>query len=433
MRTRSMRAGFAAVSVTGLMLMGAGPAHADGTDPLGNPLGNVVNQVKKSVQDATAKKSAGTTVPSKDAPDPPVSDDDSPNHETTNPTSPDHASSQVGHVTVGGQDVLGVGSDKATVKDDDSTEADSTLLAVGGQEIVGAHAKSDGGPTSSHGGAPEIPVCEQSDGALCLDLLYSDAWADDNGTTSDSRSQSGLANLCLGGIDNTGETCDGGATVDLAASRSSAHRNQQSGRTTGTAQSGLANVCVQREGDACTVTADAISSYGHSDSDGSASRSSQVLNFSLAGNAAGAPNDAFAIAVPEPVPGGEVDCTHPTTPPTLLCVFGNQGETYFGDNVVGTSQTALDAMGFDQNLLANFAHTETLVHDDGGEAVVLPPSNPNSPDNPTSPAHPRPVTQVDDGVLPNTGGVWSGLLGIGLALFGLGAVATAWDRRRMTV
>ena len=430
MRTRAMRAGFAALTVSGLIMMGAGSAHADGTDPLGDPLGDVVNQVKKSVDDARGTKSTGATVPSKDAPDPPVSDDDSPGHETTNPSSPDHASSQVGHVGAGGEDVLGVGSDKATVNDDDSTESDSTLLAVGGQEIVGAHARSDSGPGSSHGGAPEIPACEQTDGALCLDLLYSDAWANDDGTSSDSRSQSGLANLCVGGSDATGETCEGGATVDLAGSRSTAHRNQHSGRTTGTAESGLANVCVQREGETCTATADAISSYGHSDSDGSASRSSQVLGLTLAGNAAGAPNDAFAIAVPPPVPGGEVDCTHPTTPPTLLCIFGNQGETYFGDNVVGTSQTALDAMGLDQNVLATLGHAETLVHDDGGEAVVEPPS---TPDQPTNPAHPRPATQVDDGVLPNTGGVWSGLLGIGLALFGTGAVATAWDRRRVAV
>ncbi len=426
MRTSTMRAGFAAMLVTGLVTMGAGAAHADGTDPVGD----VVNQVKKSVDDATGKKSTGATVPSKDAPDPPVSDDDSPGYESTNPSSPDHASSQAGHVEVGGQDVVGIGSDKATTNDDDSSEADSTLLAVGGQEVIGAHAKSDGGPGSSHGGAPEIPACEQSDGAFCLDLLYSDAYATDDGTRSDSKSQSGLANLCLGGSDATGETCDGGATVDLASSRSVTHRNQHSGRTTGSARSGLANVCVQREGDACTATADAISSSGRSDSDGSTSRSSQVANFAIAGQALGAPNDAFAIAVPPPVPGGEVDCTHPTTPPTLLCLFGNQGETYFGDNVVGHSQTALTAMGLDQNLLAILGHSETLVHNDGGEAVVRPPSTPN---HPTNPAHPRPATQVHDGLLPNTGGVWSGLLGIGLALFGMGAVATAWDRRRVAV
>jgi hypothetical protein len=393
--------------------MGASVAHAS-DDP--DPLGDLLHQVTKAT--APVKQSGTTTTPSQDAPDPPVSDSDSPGHETRNPSAPDHAAGQVGHVELGGADLADVSGDRSTVNDDDSTRSDSTLLAVGGQEIIGAHADSQG-QQSSHGGAPEIPACDQTDGKVCLDLLYSDATASDHGTDSRSASRSGLANLCLGGDDPTGDTCDSGAAVDLAGTSSSAHRNQTTGRTTAQSSSGLANVCVQRDPvtHQCTVTADAVSSNGQADSDGEASRSSQVLGLGIAGNPAGVPTDPFTVSVPP-------DCTSPS----VLCLFGNQGETYLQPGLAGTAQTALDLSALDGTVTGSLAHTETLVHDDGGEAVVEPPTTPGQP---TTPAHPRPAAHVDDGILPNTGGVWSGLLGIGLLLFGLGAVATAWDRRRV--
>lgn len=416
MRARkTWRASFAAMTAAGLVLMGASVAHA-ADDP--DPIVDLVNQVHKAT--SPVKKSTTTTVPSKDAPDPPVSDDDSPGHETTNPSAPDHASGQVGHVEVGGTDLADVGSDRSTVNDDDSTKSDSTLLAIGGQEIIGAHADSNG-QKSSHGGAPEIPACDQSDGKVCLDLLYSDASASDNGTQSSSHSSSGLANLCLGGDDPSGDTCNNGVTADLAGTDSSAHRNQTTGRTTAQSASGLANVCVQRDPitHQCTASADAVSSNGQADSDGEASRSSQVLHLQLAGNPAGAPTDPFTVSIP-------ADCTSPS----IVCVFGNQGETYLAEGLAGTSQTGLDLTALDDNLKATLAHTETLAHNDGGEPVVDAPTVPGQP---TTPARPRPAVHVNDGILPNTGGVWSGLLGIGLLLFGFGAVATAWERRRAAV
>ncbi len=79
----------------------------------------------------------------------------------------------------------------------------------------------------------------------------------------------------------------------------------------------------------------------------------------------------------------------------------------------------------------SLAQSETLAHNDGGRAsyVVSPPKASHQP----AAAHQHAVTQVVDGILPNTGGVWSGLLALGLGLFASGALATAWGRRRVTL
>ncbi len=431
-----------ALTTATMVVLGAGTASAT-DDP--DPAGDLVKKVTKTVN-STVTKSTSTTssqrsapVPSRDAPNPPATDDDSPGHETANPTAPDHGSSYVAHVTLGGNDVADVAKGKSTVNDNDSTTADSTLLGLFGMEIIGSHADSKNGPSEDHGAFPKIPLCKSSGGAVCLDLLYSDSYATDNGRSSDASTDNGAANLCVSDTPTpTGGVCNELLSAKLLTSSSSAHRNQSTGRTTAASQSSAADVCVQRDPilGTCTVKADALSSDGQASSDSprSASRHSQVLNVAIAGNAVPAGpitgTEPFAITIPPP------DCPDQS----LVCVFGNQGETYLGKDLAGTSQSALDIFalpGTPLELHAELAHSETLVHNDGGTTVLSPPTNHNPSTNPG--AHPRPAANLDnnsaadsvnDGVLPHTGGVWSGLLSIGLLLVGAGAMALAWARRR---
>jgi hypothetical protein len=418
-RRHAFTAPLIAVATATLLFAGTGAAHA-ADDP--NPVGNLVKKVDQSVSGAV-KQNSKASVPSQNAPDPaPSNDSDSPGHETPNPQAPDHGSSYVGHGELAGQDLIDVGHGTSTVNDDGSTSADSTLLAVGGQEIVGSHASSDG-RRESHGAAPAIPACEQSSGAVCLDLLYSDSYATDNGSSSDSRTDNGVANLCVGGSDPTGATCDAPVGATIGDSQSHAHRNQITGRTTASSNSELLSICLQRDPitHLCTVNADALSSHGDADSDGDAHRSSDVANLDFPGSPAGQATQPFAVSVP-------MDCTSPSA----LCVFGNQGETYLGQNLVGTSQSALDIFALDRNLFVGLAHSETLVHNSGARPPVVSPPKVQAP-KAQPPAVQHTVAKVVDGVLPNTGGVWSGLLALGLGLFAAGAMATAWDRRRARV
>ncbi|MGI9156933.1 MAG: hypothetical protein ACR2FG_09890 [Marmoricola sp.] len=451
-----------ALTAASMVLLGAGAASAtDGPDPLGHVVDSVHKTVHKVSTATKAAKPAAqpaaqpaakqvpprSAAPSRNAPNPPASDSDSPGHETANPAAPDHGSSYIGHVVIGGNDLADVGNGSSTTKDDNSTTADSTLLAVGGTEIIGSHAGSNG-PKEAHGPVPTIPLCQQTGGVACLDLLYSSSYATDAGGSSDARTDNGVAAACIGGTDPSGKTCNGALDTGVANGSSSSHRDQATGRTTAASGSSLADVCVQRDPvlGTCTVSADAVSSDGHADSNGTADRHSQVVNLDVAGRPAGLPADPFAVSVP-------TDCTSPS----LVCVFGNQGETYLGSGLAGTSQSALDIFAVDRNLQVGLAHSETLAHNAGdangngngnggggnsngngngdngnGAAVVSAPSVHDAAANSSTDASVSNTgAAANDGVLPHTGGIWSGLLDIGLLLAGAGAMALAWSRRRL--
>lgn len=380
--------------------------------------------------------STSTSVPSQDAPAP-SSDDDSPGHETPNPSAPDHGQATMLDAGVAGEDVATVGDDRATVRDNDSTRADSTLLALGGQEVIGAHADSNG-TGEDHFGDPLAPLCEGSDGAACLTVLYADAWASEEGRTSHSESQSGVADVCLGG-DSTDPTaeCAGPAYVGVANNHAEAHRNQTSGRTTASSSSDLAEVCLERDEvtGACAVGVGALHSSGEADSGnspGSATRESYLLALDVAGEEQLRVEDAQAVSLPPECPEGT----------SLLCLFLNQGETYLGDGLAGHAQDALHLKVLpgivDLELVA--ADTETLVHNDGGEPLpadeVLDDQRDRGGDGDVvagvgagGPGNPGATIAGVGDTLPNTGGVWSGLLAIALSAIGIGLLMTARARR----
>lgn len=397
------------------------PASAVGTDPLGDLLGG---STKLSAPAAPAPAAAAPAVQAS----PSSSDSDLPGNETVDPKAPDHGSTQGAVVKVGDQEIAGVSSDKATV-DDDSTMADSSLLTLGGQEILGTHADSTG-TNESHFGDPLAPLCEGSGGAVCLRVLYADAYATDDGSTSHSQSESGIAKACLGGAStDPNATCNGPIALGLATSEAQADRNQSTGQTTASSMFEAATLCLQPDPitGACTVGASALHSEGQSDSgtdskSSSASRSSSLLSGELQGKPFGPVSDPTDLSI-------QPQCADPS----LFCAFLNQGETYLAPGTAGHAQDALKLTVLPGALDAfvGVGRTETLVHNDGGNAT--PPSTPPAGDEPNG-SNGSDVSGVSDGsvdnaALPNTGGPGSGLLALGLIGIAAGSFAVAFGRR----
>ena len=323
MRNRLMRLRAPVAVLAALALVTLSPGTASATEI--NPGGDLVDQVEQQLSPQESD-----VAPAEDTPPPapisllpaPSSDDDQPGHETEDPASPDHGAAETVDANLGGEDVADVGHNDATVEDDDSTSADSTLLALGGEEVFGAHADSDG-ENESHFGDPLAPLCEGSEGQVCLQVLYADAYATDEGGSSHSQSQSGVLGVCLGGTSSDPKAeCDGPVAAGVAESDGEASRNQSSGRTTASSESDVAEVCLEPDPitGACSLGASALHSEGDSDSGdspGTASRDSYLLAVEAGGEEKGRMGDPTSIAI-------QPACAEPS----LVCIFLNQGETY---------------------------------------------------------------------------------------------------------
>ncbi|MEO7893033.1 MAG: hypothetical protein ABIR57_02350, partial [Aeromicrobium sp.] len=233
------RALLTVVAAVALVMMSPGVASADE-----DPVGTVVDQVqKKTIKVIQLVKPPAPATQEAVAP-PPSSDSDSPGNETVDPTAPDHGSAKAVDTKIGATKLAEVGSNDASIYDDHSTTADSTLLALGGQEILGTHADSNG-ENVSHFGDPLAPICVNTGGAVCLQILYADAYATDDGTTSFSSSQSGIANVCVGGTNPDPNTpCTGPVHAGALNSAGQATRDQSTGQTTATSTSDVAGACV---------------------------------------------------------------------------------------------------------------------------------------------------------------------------------------------
>ena len=409
------RVPLAAAMACGLLILGTSAAGAADPepDPLA-PITDTVDKVLEPVKDAT--RSAPPPRVTQDAL--PVKEDDDPDREVADPAGPDHGSGRSVDVDAGDQEVAEVAGSDATLEDDDDSSADATVLAVGGNEILGAHAESDGTRKQS-AGDPLAPVCSGSDNALCVQLLYADAEADHGR----SEARSGVAAVCVGGTDDDATDCDGQVGAGAVQSNGQVERNAN-GRTRASSGSSAANACLQQDPllGTCTVGADALRSEGRSDSAGSASKDSQVLGAGLQGTTIADTDEPMAVALPP-------ECTAPG----LLCLFLNQGETYVGASAAGHAVTALTATALDGSVLATLAHSETLVHQVDRPATANP-GGPVTSGGPATPAPPATGTPQaggvpDGGLLPNTGGVLSGLLMLGLFGVGLGSLLVAWSRR----
>jgi hypothetical protein len=373
--------------------------------------------------------------PGQAAPDgaPVTEDDDNVGHETADPEDPAHGSAEVVDVELADEEVVDQGTSEATVQDDGSTSSSATVLALGGHTILGAEADSDGQEEAS-AGDPLAPLCEGSGGALCATLLYADASASEDGPGSRSASSTGIAELCVGGDDPSGETCSGPIHAGALHSSSSVDRDAD-GHTSATSGSQVAGLCLQADpatGE-CTVAANVLSSAGSADSrTGEASRDSEVAGVGVAGT------ELLSISEPSGLTI-QPDCASPS----LVCLFLNQGETYGSSAWAGHAQEALHATILDGVVDAVVAQSETRVHqgaadtrgDQGGGPDVAGAqggAGAGAGDGGgAAAAGAQGGAAAVGGVLPNTGGVWSGLLALALGGIGVGALMLAWSRRAL--
>jgi len=405
-----------------LVPLSVSSASAADSDPAGTLLGGAKTILQPITKPAPAPaKTAVVTPPA--AP----GGDTSPGNTTTPPKAPDHGSSQGILAKLGTSEVAGQGSNDATINDDDSTKADSTLLSLGGNEVLGTHADSKGTQESHFDPLAPIttPICDGSSGGACVDVLYADAYATDDGSKSHAQSRSGIASACIGGTSTVrGAPCDGLVGTGVATSEGNADRNQKTGQTTANSSYKTAGVCVKKTLLGCSVGVDALESHGAADSGptpqstGTATRSSSLAGVALGGMTVVGP-------ITDPM---DLSIQPACATPSLLCVFLNQGESYLGPGIAGTVQDALKATVLPGalDLFAGVGHTETLVHNDGGNKPPNPPPNPKPKpkDHPDGPDGPD-----DNSVLPDTGGLEAGLLALGLLGIAAGSFAVAAGRR----
>lgn len=401
------------VSLGLAMMMMMTPASAADSDP--DPAGGLLKSVTGLLQSKSAPKNVAPAV---EAPQPPSSDSDIPPNETEDPSSPDHGSTRGVEAKIGDTDIAGVSQDNATVNDDDSTTANANLLSLGGQQVLGANADSNGA-NEDHFGDFLAPLCDVSGGALCLKLLYADAVATDDGSTSHAQSSTGILDACLLGTDPEGPCT--GVAAGVANSDAQADRDQESGRTTASSSYETAGLCVPDPVTGCAIGASVLNSFGEADSGGptsSADRGSSLLGAEVLGFPLGPVDQPAAL---------------PLAP--LLNLFLNQGETYLGPGVAGHAQDALKLTLLPGilDVFAGVGHTETLVHNDGGRDDDDCKSDCDDDDGDDDGEDDGRDDSRDEsdsnGALPDTGGPLSGLLALGLFGVAAGSGAIAYGRR----
>lgn len=450
-RSRWRRASVASTAALGLVLMAPSTAMAAGgaTPPPGDPTGLVklletLTAPLAPVLDGLtgALRGPGATAPQPGAPGPvgrtaqTTQDGDSAGHESVDPSGDDHASTRGVGAALADTELAEIGGTDASVGNDNSTAAQATVLALGGQSVIGAAADSRGAE-QAQAGDPLAPVCDASGGLLCAALLFAEASASEDGPGSRASSSIGLARACLGGEVTLGADCDGPVQAGVAGSTSEITRSKD-GHTRATATTSVADVCLLPGvgGTGCALGIEALSTTTTSDSrTGTSTRTSKLAGLSLGGSETLTIEDPIGIALP---PG----CTSPA----LLCAFLNQGETHSGPGKATSGvQEALHALLLEGTVDAAVGQAETKVHrgpvdtdggdNGGGDNGGSNGGNGNAGNggggngNGGNGGDPQAGGSIDDGVLPNTGGVWSGMLSLGLLGLALGSFLVAWSRR----
>jgi hypothetical protein len=427
------------VAAATLVAFGPGVAHAGDRD---EPVRAVVGDIEQNLQGQQEQPPAPEPAPT--APETDVAGDQSAGqsaghsggtagHESVGttvaaPGAPDdegdRVHAQVAEVAVGDQPVADVARSGASMEDNGRSDAHATALALVGQEIVGARADSRG-ENESHAGDPLAPLCEGSEGALCLRVLYADAAAGERGDSSSARSQSGVASACLGGsnTDVWGE-CDGQISAEVATSEAMMRRDD--GRTQGSSESQVADVCIGRDGETCAAGLTLLQAASKAFWDGRTEGESTTGRLELGGEEVGAYQDPTDVSV-------QPECTEPS----LVCLLLNEADSSIENDQVRQTQAALDAgvlpdtAGVDVGLSrtgASVTHGQVLgvegVRGDDADVVA-------GVSGAGGPGVPGAVAGVGTGLLPDTGGVWSGLLSLALAAIGAGSLLVARARRRL--
>ena len=399
------------------------PAEAAQEDGLSGVVKTVEEAAGQVIGESGSSAQSRAQVP----PDP-TTDDDTPGHETPNPGGADHASGGVADVQIDGNDAVTVAHTESTIEDDDSSSSDVTVLAVGGEEIVGAHSDSGRGPTRDTQD-PLAPLCEGSGGGICLGLLYADASSTETSSSSSASGNAALAFACLGGTQtDAGAECDGPVSAGVAHSNSNIERNKSSGRTRAEHSNDLVDVCVggaDTAGACSGIGAEAAHSESSSDSGefgdrGSTERDSYLLGVEANGERTEVVGDPSDLSVPPGCPEGN----------SLVCVYFNQGESFvFTNGAAGRQETIHLTVGPDL-VLGHLATSETLATNSGpGEDEAPPDDEPTDTVLAGGPGVGDEAAGEGDDVLPFTGTEVPLLLALAFALISAGAWLVAYRRR----
>jgi hypothetical protein len=424
-RTRGRRTATVAAATMCLLLGATGSMAQE----IGTGLEEATKQVGKAAQGVTGGSSGSTTAEAPPVPSTPTSDDDSEGHETQDPAPPDHAGGSVLDVNVVGEDALTVGETESRIRDNGESSGDVTVLAIGGSEIVGAHSNSRSGPETDSND-PFEGLCTESDGGVCVGLLFAETTSTEEGATSSSESRAALAFLCLGGEQTEADgTCDGFLGVGVATSDSEITRNERTGRTDASQETELADACVggeDRAGDCeglgiALIHSESASSAPSENENGTTERSSFLAVIQAEGEEEVIIDEPAAFAVPPGCPAGE----------SLLCIFLNQGESFVFVGGAGSRQEAIHV-----SLLPGAIEGQDLIEVHAGVAETLARN--------AGPAETRPDTEVRPAArgAPQVQGEVAGelaftgadllamaLLSVALSVIGAGALILA--RRRV--
>jgi hypothetical protein len=378
-------------------------------------------------------------------PDDPTDDSDNEGHETENPTKPDHASGSIADLDLAGEGLIVVGQNNAQINDDGTASGDVVVLALLGEEIIGAHSECPAvdceGGTASSGVAPGL-LCEETAGGVCVGLLFAETTSAVGNDESSATADQALAFACVGGTQEAPEeNCDGLVGAGVSENHSSVTQDNTNGNTTADQATDVADVCVGPTGEdpltgTCSgVGASALHSESHSEANsetgpGTTERSSYLLALELAGSPAIEISDPTEIALPPGCPAGA----------SLLCIYLNQGESFVYTGGGASRQEALHiavlagVVGGADLVGGHLADAETLAENTGPacppgatRADCVPQCPPGQQLGPDGTCQPIPKPP---GGLPVTGLDTVIPLAIALNLMLMGAWLVAWDRKR---
>lgn len=414
--------------VATLVALGPGVASADETDSVQDVVADVRAELRETVERGKSAATPGGTAdqagPAENtAADTAVRTRDSGSgtggRSAEEPGST--ARAQVVEVDLGEKSVVDVARSGASTNGDGHSSSGATLLALGGQEIIGAHADSRA-ENESHAGDPLAPLCEGSEGRLCLRVLFADAYAEEGSSGARSLAQGGVADACVGGGgSDPREECTGPVSAELLTSRAWTRRDKTDGSTRGGSESAAADVCVGPDAGSCAVGAELLKAYSAASSKGTTEGRSTLVRVELGGREVVSAGDPADVAVQPGCAG-----------PSLLCVAMNEGSSTVQEGAASAAHDALNAGVLPDTLDVDLGISRTQVVATAGDEVagVEQEAIGDTVAGLHSSGGPR-VVAAAAGILPRAGGVWSGLLAIALGAVAAGSFLVARNRRRL--
>jgi hypothetical protein len=288
------------------------------------------------------------------------------------PDPPDHASGAVADIDLLKSDLLEITKYDATIEDDDEAHADSSVLGLGGDSIIGSSASSREGD-GRDGDNLTAGLCDGTGGVICLSLLYHDVVAEEDDDSSLAAARGGVLALCLGGGEDDGDNgdddgvtatyeCDGALSLGVAEGLGIAERDKKHGHTRAESANELLNLCLGKR-ESLTESCDGLGLQAvHADSDSESKepdthRASYLLGIDSNGESSYLLDEPEALTLLD-------DCGDSA----ILCLFLNQGKSVIFKNPqgAGSVQEMLRLDVLNRTLLVVLGQAETLAHETNG-------------------------------------------------------------------